>query len=314
MKRIWKLLIAFIITNAVVISVIVVSHNDQQKKYAAMVDEKERESYISIMVPTKNLYNMVLDIVGDDHDVSYMFKNDHENLNFEYTKDSVINVGKQDLFLYMGMENEPWVDGFLDLVKRETLSTANISRGIISVPLTKPRQIKEKEYKENPYYWMNLENYKTALNNIRVAVTEKDTRNRDKYEKNFKAAIEKIDKLEEALNECLEKVNKYTFVVREDTFDYFLKSKGFKTIKIPKELKKEEWDMMKDKLDDTKNLIFLCGHNDILRENENIIAEFKMKTMYIDIEEHYDSNYEFLQKLIEKFTSFEDGEEESKTK
>lgn len=305
MKRGWKLLIAFIITNAVVISAIVVSHNVQQKKYAPMLDEKERESYISIMVPTKSLYNMVLDIVGDDHDVSYMFKNDNENLNFEYTNDSVINVGKQDLFLYMGMENEPWVDGFLDLVKRETLSTSNISRGIISLPLTKPRKIKEKEYKENPYYWMNLENYKTALNNIRVAVTEKDTRNRDKYEKNFKEAMEKINKLEESLNESLEKVSQYTFVVREDTFDYFLKYKGLKTIKIPKELKKEEWDTMKEKFKETKNLIFLCGYNDILRENEGIITEFGMKTMYIDIDKYYNSNYEFLQKLVEKFTSFE---------
>ncbi|MCI6275178.1 MAG: zinc ABC transporter substrate-binding protein [Clostridium sp.] len=306
MKRIWKLLIAFIITNAVVISVIVVSHNAQQKKYAAMVDEKERESYISIVVPTKNLYNMVRDIVGDDHDVSYMFKNDHENLNFEYTKDSVTNIGKQDLFLYMGMENEPWVDGFLDLVKRETLTTVNISRGIISLPLTKPRVIKEKEYKENPYYWMNLENYKTALNNIRVAVTEKDTRNRDKYEKNFKLAIEEIDKLEEDLNESLEKVNKYTFVVREDTFDYFLKSKGFKTIKIPEELKKEEWDMTEEKLKSAKDLIFLCGHDNILRENQSIITEFEMKTMYVDVEEYYDSNYEFLQKLVDQFKNFED--------
>lgn len=307
MRRGWKLLIAFIITNALVISAIVVSHNAQQKKYASMVDEKERESYISIMVPTKNLYNMVLDIVGDGHDVSYMFKNDNENLNFEYTNDSVINVGKQDLFLYMGMENEPWVDGFLDLVKRETLSTSNISRGIISLPLTNPRKIKEKEYKDNPYYWMNLENYKTALNNIRVAITEKDTRNRDKYEKNFKEAMEKIDKLEESLNESLEKVSQYTFVVREDTFDYFLKYKGLKTVKIPKELKKEEWDTMREKFKETKNLIFLCGHNEILRENEGIITEFGMKPMYVDIDNYYNSNYEFLQKLIEKFTSFESG-------
>lgn len=305
MKRGWKLFIAFIITNAVVISAIVASHNVQQKKYESMVDEKERESYISIMVPTKNLYNMVLDIVGDDHDVSYMFKNDNENLNFEYTNDSVTNIGSQDLFLYMGMENEPWVDGFLNLVKRETLSTANISRGIISVPLTSPRKIKEKEYKENPYYWMNLENYKTALNNIRVAITEKDTRNRDKYEKNFKTAIEKIEKLDKDLDESLEKVSEYTFVVREDTFDYFLKYKGLNTIKIPNELKKEDWDLMKDNLKETKNLIFLCGSNDVLRENESIIAEFQMKTMYVDTAEYYNSNYEFLQSLVEKFTSFE---------
>ena len=153
---------------------------------------------------------------------------------------------------------------------------------------------------------MNLENYKTALNNIRVAVTEKDTRNRDKYEKNFKLAIEEIDKLEEDLNESLEKVNKYTFVVREDTFDYFLKSKGFKTIKIPEELKKEEWDMTEEKLKSAKDLIFLCGHDNILRENQSIITEFEMKTMYVDVEEYYDSNYEFLQKLVDQFKNFED--------
>ena len=36
---------------------------------------------------------------------------------------------------------------------------------------------------------------------------------------------------------------------------------------------------MKEKFKETKNLIFLCGYNDILRENEGIITEFGMKTM-----------------------------------
>lgn len=300
MKRRWKLLIAFIITNIVVISTIVITSRIEESRYAEMKGEKERETHISIITTNELLYNMVKDIVGDNQeDVSYMFKSEQNNLNFKFTKDSVSNMGKQDLFIYMGMGSEPWINEFIDTVKRDKVSIINASRGIKPLYLSEPRNINNKEYKENPYYFLSLEYYKIALNNIRGVIIEKDPKNRDTYEKNYIEVMKNIDKISDAFG-SIDKISDYTFVVKDDSFDYLLADMGVKTIKIPKKISREEWNKLDKKLKESKNIVFLYDSEETIGENDSMIKQYNMQTIFVDIKSSYKTYFEVMNNIIEK--------------
>lgn len=271
------------------------------------VKPEEKEEYLKIVTTNKLLYYMVKDIVKDRHSVEYMLKTEEAQWKYNYTEDSVGNISKKDLFIFIGASYEPWVDSFVEGLNKEKVGIVNASRGIRQLTFSKPRKYKEKELKENPYYWLNVDEYKVALANIKNSIQEKDPKSREFYEINFAELIKSIDKYNKDLKAVVEGLKKYNFVVIGDDLDYFSRGMNLKTVKIDEsDLSVTDIEKVNKKYSDLKDIILLYDDESKLLQYNELIKKYNMKPVHMitykfdmTINEIYRYNYEALNKILQ---------------
>jgi zinc/manganese transport system substrate-binding protein len=259
---------------------------------------KESDVCLNIMTTDKALYYMLKDIVGNKHNVDYMFNKREDELIFSFTEDSLNNISKQDLFIYAGAEFEPWMNKFLDALNKNKVGAINVSRGVKLLPYSTEIKFNDVILKDNPFYWSSIDNYKIVLLNIKNAVEDKDPKNRDYYEENFSRTIKAAEGYSKNLKDAAEGLKDYIVIVDEDELDYLLKYLGIKAVKINTDDKgtalfntsKEENDKFIAKLKEGKNKVFFYDSDAIAEKNVNLINEYSLKPVKLKI---YDDNMKF---------------------
>lgn len=252
-----------------------------------VIDTKPKnEICLEIMTTNKLVYNMVKDIVKEKHFVDFIFRNESDQWNFDYSQDSLENISKQDLFFYVGAGFEPWANKFVGNLKKDSVGVVNISRGATLLTYKKEVKYKDEILKDNPYYFVSLDNYKITLLNIKNAIEDKDPQNRDFYEKNFSNALKQIDEQSKKLSVISQKTKEYIYLVDGEELDYFIKYNNFKSLNVdnyntlaPKD--QEEKATFEKKLSDAKGVIFLYKSEQELKSNEELINKYSMKVVNI---------------------------------
>lgn len=249
------------------------------------VISEERDTVLNITATNKLLYYMVKDIVLDKHQVEYMFKDEKSIWSFAYTDDSLNNIAKKDLFIYMGSNYEPWMNSFNDSIKKGKVGMINASRGVKLLNFTKSKTYGNKEIKENPYYFMSIDNYKIALLNIKNAVQDKDPKNRQFYEQNFNNKVKLIDGKAEELKRLGEELKEFYVAVPDDNLDYLIDYLGLKSIKLNDALKNpEEVKKFDDKVKDKKGkILFIYTEDSEKVLYEPLISTYSMKPLKIQV-------------------------------
>lgn len=281
-KKIYALLIvlSFILAGCSRTNVAVEPKNETQS-------EDEKIISLNIVTTNKMLSTMVQSIVGDRNSLSYMFSSKDKMWNFQFTEDSLNNISKKDLYFYWGSGIEPWNSSFVDKLSKSKVGPIDLSRGVKLINYDKEVPYKDTTLKVNPYYWMNIDYYKIALLNIKNAIEDKDTKDRDYYENNFSKNMKDIEVYQKKLKEAADSFKDYTFLVEGDSLDYFLKYYGFKVIKVydntdskikanPEDSKKIE-----DKIAQAKNVIFMYDDESKLKSEAQLISKFNLSKVNI---------------------------------
>lgn len=217
------------------------------------------EVLLNITTVSKNQYAMVKSIVLDKHNVEYLSEDESEIYEFSYNKDIINHISGRDLFIYSGLNNEPWVNEFIGTLKKGELGIINMSRGI------KTLTYENNGSKENPYYWLGINEYKIALYNVKCAIQEKDPKNKGYYEENYINTIKEIDSYIKYIKTELEKYKGYTVLTNTNTFDYLLKDLGLEVVFVTDEITRT---LLEEKQLDENKMIFVKEKNPI----ENIVA------------------------------------------
>jgi zinc/manganese transport system substrate-binding protein len=244
----------------------------------------EKELSLNIVATNKLLYNMVRDIIGDRHSLDYMFTSKDKLWNFNYTEDSISNISRKDLFFYWDSGIEPWDTDFIDKLTKNKVGNVSVSRGVKFITLAREVKYKEVTLKDNPYFWLSIDDYKIAMLNIKNAIQDKDTKDRDLYEKNFSKAIKEVEDYQKKLKEAADKLKDYTFVVDGDELDYFTSYYGFKTLKINNygliltAKQTEDNKKVEEKFKEAKNVVFLYDEEGEFKSNEALINKYNLKT------------------------------------
>lgn len=276
-------------------------------------EKKEKDTVLNIETTDKMLYYMVKDLANEKHLVDFMFSSRDGVLNFNFSDDSIDNISKKDLFIYSGAGFEPWITNFQDKLSKSKVGIINGARGIKLINYEKEIKINDIVIKENPYYWLNADNYKTCLFNIKNALQDKDPKNRDYYEDNFSKALKNLEPYEKKAKQISGKMKDYTFVVDGDDIDYFNKYLGIKAIKVynygissTEDLKLQDEKLEKE-LKDKSKIIFLYDTEEKLKANESIINKYNMQPANIiiykdDIKylDTFDTNLKTLCQFTEK--------------
>jgi zinc/manganese transport system substrate-binding protein len=247
----------------------------------------EKELSLNIVATNKLLYNMVKDIIGDRHSLDYMFTSKDKLWNFNYTEDSISNISRKDLFFYWDSGIEPWDTDYIDKLTKNKVGNVSVSRGVKFITLAREVKYKEITLKDNPYFWLSIDDYKIAMLNIKNAIQDKDTKDRDLYEKNFSKAIKEVEDYQKKLKEAADKLKEYTFVVDGDELDYFTSYYGFKTLKINNygliltAKQTEDNKKVEEKFKEAKNVVFLYDEEGEFKSNEALINKYNLKTSNI---------------------------------
>lgn len=264
-----------------------------------VVPTEKKPVYLDIMVTNKCLYTMVKDIAGNNN-IDYMFKDENKMQDFTYTQDSLQNTGKQDLFIYNGADFEKWTDDFLGNVDKSKVGVINVSRGVSL--LTYNNKDSSNYRNRIPYYWIDSDNYKVMLLNIKNAIEEKDPGNRDIYESNFENAIKNINKYKKGVDEISNQIKQYTFISDSDNFDYLLnKYNNFEFYRNNQgSISADDLSKIQKEMDNGKKLCFVYSDDKDLQQNKDIIDKFKMKTLKIIL---YDGDMSYLDILQNNFAA-----------
>ena len=285
-KLLFAVLLILCVTQCSCAKNTIVTSNVTNKVYA--------QNNLNIMVTNKTLYYMVCDITGQNNYVDYMFKDESKLEKFSYSSDSTTNISKQDLFFYSGADFETWVDDFVNKVDKNKVGMINVSRGIT---LSNYENKLYKKYdNQNPYYWLDYDNYKVMLVNIKNAIEEKDPENRTTYETNFNNSIKKIDSYKKSIDTENDKLKQCTFVQEVDDLDYFVKETSASSIKFYRDasgnISSDDENKISKEKENGNKLCFIYNNDQDLQVNQSLIAKYGMTPIKLTT---YDGNLSYFQ-------------------
>ena len=146
---------------------------------------------------------------------------------YEPLPEDVKKTSQADLIFYNGINLETGGDAwFTKLVenakKKENKDYYAVSEGVDVIYL----EGQSEKGKEDPHAWLNLENGIIYAQNIAKRLSEKDPANKETYEKNLKAYVEKLSALDKEAKEKFNNIpeEKKMIVTSEGCFKYFSKA------------------------------------------------------------------------------------------
>lgn len=262
-----------------------------------------KANQLEIITSNRLVYSMVKTIVKDKHNVEYMFNDEKEIWSYHPNKDTIDNISAKDLYIYSGSNLEPWQDVFNSYIARSHVSLVNISRGVNILPYNKEIYYMGQVLKDNPYYWLNIDNYKIALGNIKNYLQERDPKNKQFYEQNFDEEITKLRQYSDNFRKLSSKLKEVTFIVSDDKYDYLFKYLGIQVNKFNKiESERDFTSFINELSKDDKKYCFVYDNVQLFNNIKKILDNNNIMTcnLKIEINKEYKEVLENLYQEMEK--------------
>ena len=184
-------------------------------------------SKLNVVATNSIIADITKNIAGDKinlHSIVPVGQDPHE---YEPLPEDVKKTSQADLIFYNGINLETGGNAwFTKLVenakKKENKDYYAVSEAVDVIYL----EGQSEKGKEDPHAWLNLENGIIYAQNIAKRLSEKDPANKETYEKNLKAYVEKLSALDKEAKEKFNNIpeEKKMIVTSEGCFKYFSKA------------------------------------------------------------------------------------------
>lgn len=191
--------------------------------------QADKSDKLKVVVTNSILADMTKTIAGDKIDLHSIVPIGQDPHEYEPLPEDVEKTNNADVIFYNGINLE---DGgqawFTKLVKnaqkKKNKDYFAASDGVDVIYL----EGESEKGKEDPHAWLNLENGIIYSKNIAKQLMTKDPKNKDTYEKNLKAYVAKLEKLDKEAKSKFDAIpaNKKLIVTSEGCFKYFSKAYG----------------------------------------------------------------------------------------
>lgn len=191
--------------------------------------QADKSDKLKVVVTNSILADMTKTIAGDKIDLHSIVPIGQDPHEYEPLPEDVEKTNNADVIFYNGINLE---DGgqawFTKLVKnaqkKKNKDYFAASDGVDVIYL----EGESEKGKEDPHAWLNLENGIIYSKNIAKQLMAKDPKNKDTYEKNLKAYVSKLEKLDKEAKSKFDAIpaNKKLIVTSEGCFKYFSKAYG----------------------------------------------------------------------------------------
>ncbi len=195
---------------------------------------------ISVVTTIFPQYDFVRQIAGDYVDLTMLLKPGEETHSYEPTPQDIIAIQNSDVFIYVGGENDAWVEEILESMPDEDMITLKLLDCVDTVEEEQVEGMQEETghsheeedghvheneedahsvHEIDEHVWTDPENASAITGEIRDILMEKDPSNRDIYEENTRAYQENLSELDREFHEVVDSAER-NLVIFGDRFPF----------------------------------------------------------------------------------------------
>ena len=217
MKRSLSMILIFIM----VITVFIGCQSKDKTEPASKntVDNKK----ISIVTTIFPQYDFTRQIVGDKADVTMLLAPGAESHSYEPTPQDIIKIQNCDVFIYVGGENDEWVNSILDSIDKSKIKIISLLDCVKPLGEEVKEGMEAEAGAENPsdsndgieydeHVWTSPQNAVLITNVIRDVLCFVDQKNAETYQENAETYIKQLNQLDANFKDVVKNANRQTIV------------------------------------------------------------------------------------------------------
>ena len=190
---------------------------------------------VQVVATNSIIYDITKNVAGDLADIHSIVPVGQDPHEYEPLPQDVQKIHDADLIFYNGINLENADDAWFTKMVKNAGKVADkdyfaVSDGVDVIYLEGEKE----KGKEDPHAWLNIENGVIYAKNIAKQLIAKDPKNKETYEKNLAAYVEKLEALDKDAKQRIAKIpeEKRLIVTSEGCFKYFSKAYDIKSAYI----------------------------------------------------------------------------------
>lgn len=193
------------------------------------LDGEEKLRVVTTIFPQ---YDFVRQTAGDKVDLKMLLKPGEESHSYEPTPKDIIDIQNCDLFIYVGGENDEWVEDILDSVDRTHLRTLRLVDCVDTVEEENVAGMKEERHEEeegtfDEHVWTSRKNAVRIVENITEILCGEDPRNEEEFRQAAKVYEDKLLALDKEFQKTVQDSARHTVLFGDRfPFRYFADAYG----------------------------------------------------------------------------------------
>lgn len=180
----------------------------------------EQNGKIRVVTTIYPIYDFVQNIAGDRAEVINLVPAGTEPHDFELSTGDMRLMEQAEMLVYNGAGMEHFVPKTLKALSNEELTVVEAAAEIV------PIQAEDGDL--DPHTWLSISNAIRETEKIKDAFVELDGENAEFYEANFTVYKEKLEKLDIAYRQELDRLPGDTIVAAHEAFGYLCQEYGLK--------------------------------------------------------------------------------------
>lgn len=184
-------------------------------------------------------YDFVSQVGGEAVEVNLVVPKGTDPHSFEPTPRVLADIEASDIFIYNGLEFEPWVAGVLELLEDKDTIIINASNGLDLIKLKDNHNHDhdhEHEHKGDfdPHIWLDPNNVIIISEQIKNALVQSSEEHSDLFQENYLAYKEKLKALDNAFKKELEALrdDAREIIVSHSAFAYLARRYNIQEISV----------------------------------------------------------------------------------
>ncbi|WP_186431284.1 metal ABC transporter substrate-binding protein [Clostridium sp. BSD9I1] len=218
----------YLITVILLMMSLVACNKNTDTKQTTKIESNGNEK-IKIAVTFNPLKEFAEAVGGDKVQVETIIPNGSEPHDFDPRAKDLINIENADIFVYNGLNMEPWVDKVISNLQNKDLVKVESSKNVEAIEVEEHESEEDQEHGDyDPHTWLGLTSAKVQAKNIADVLIKIDEKNKDFYEKNYKQFEGELDKLLNEYQPKFQALKNKNFVTGHAAFAYFCRDFGLK--------------------------------------------------------------------------------------
>ena len=202
-------------------------------------EKAQDDGRISVVTTIFPQYDFVRQIAGDSVDLKMLLKPGEETHSYEPTPQDIIAIQNSDIFIYVGGENDAWVEDILDSMPDAGMRTLKLIDCVDTVEEEHVKGMQEQpghSHEEEEYHgdeteeahsvheidehvWTSPVNASAIVDEIKELLAQTDPENRQRYEENAEAYEAELAALDAAFREVVDNAGR-RLVIFGDRFPF----------------------------------------------------------------------------------------------
>lgn len=193
-------------------------------------EESGKDDTIKVVTTFYPMYDFAKNVVGEAGTVELLIPAGTEPHDYEPSAKDIAKITDADVFVYNSQELETWVKDILENVDEKKVTVVEASKSI-DLMAGEEQESEEHEghdhaHELDPHVWLDPVLAQKEVEAIRDALVKKYPEQKEVFEKNSSAYVEKLADLDTEYREAFANAENKIFVTQHAAFGYLAKQYG----------------------------------------------------------------------------------------